>query len=226
MKICNTCKLDKELAEFGKDSSRKDGVYPVCKLCKSLRDKQDYLKNREKRLTQARDYYEENKQEILSNRDKEVQKIKCKQYRQNNKEKVAETNRAYKEANKEQIKVKQKEYRINNRDRLRERKNSNPVLKLAALMRKRVGEFLRFKSVKKQKTLIEYLGCSPEHLKIHLESLFTEGMSWENQGQWHIDHIIPLASAQTEEEIYRLNHYTNLQPLWAIDNLKKSSKIK
>jgi hypothetical protein len=50
-------------------------------------------------------------------------------------------------------------------------------------------------------------------------------MSWDNHGKWHIDHIIPLASAETEEDIYRLSHYTNLQPLWAEDNWRKNSKI-
>jgi hypothetical protein len=64
-----------------------------------------------------------------------------------------------------------------------------------------------------------------EFLKKHLEIQFIEGMSWENQGKWHIDHKIPLSSAKTEEEVYKLCHYTNLQPLWAEDNLKKGSKI-
>lgn len=50
-------------------------------------------------------------------------------------------------------------------------------------------------------------------------------MSFDNQGEWHLDHIIPLATAETEEEIIRLNHYTNFQPLWAFDNLSKGSKI-
>lgn len=74
---------------------------------------------------------------------------------------------------------------------------------------------------------IDYLGCSIIDLKKHLESQFQPGMSWENYGLkgWHIDHIIPLASANTEEEIYGLFHYTNLQPLWAADNLKKSDKV-
>ena len=50
-------------------------------------------------------------------------------------------------------------------------------------------------------------------------------MCWENHGEWHIDHVVPLASAKTEDEIYKLNHYSNLQPLWKIDNLKKSNKL-
>jgi hypothetical protein len=59
----------------------------------------------------------------------------------------------------------------------------------------------------------------------YLGDLFTEKMNWDNYGEWHIDHIIPLSSANTEEEIYKLCHYTNLQPLWAEDNIKKSNKI-
>ena len=50
-------------------------------------------------------------------------------------------------------------------------------------------------------------------------------MKWDNHGKWHIDHIIPLSSAETEEEVYNLCHYTNLQPLWGEDNLKKGKKI-
>jgi len=50
-------------------------------------------------------------------------------------------------------------------------------------------------------------------------------MSWENYGDWHIDHIIPISSAKNNDEVYKLNHYTNFQPLWALDNMKKSNKI-
>jgi hypothetical protein len=59
-----------------------------------------------------------------------------------------------------------------------------------------------------------------------LEKQFVVGMSWDNRNKWHIDHIIPLSSAKTEEEIYKLAHYTNLQPLWAEDNLSKGDTIK
>jgi hypothetical protein len=69
------------------------------------------------------------------------------------------------------------------------------------------------------------LGCTLDEFVIHLESKFQEGMTISNHGKWHIDHIIPISSAKTIEDIIKLTHYTNLQPLWAKDNLKKSNKI-
>jgi hypothetical protein len=71
----------------------------------------------------------------------------------------------------------------------------------------------------------ELLGTDLESFKAYMESLFTEGMTWENHGEWHIDHIVPLASGKTPEEIWELCHYTNLQPLWAEDNLRKHTKL-
>jgi hypothetical protein len=83
------------------------------------------------------------------------------------------------------------------------------------------------KNIIKSNTTFDIIGCSPEFLKQHIEKLFLNEMSWENYGLfgWHIDHIIPLSSSKNESEFYRLCHYTNLQPLWAEDNLKKSNKI-
>jgi hypothetical protein len=71
------------------------------------------------------------------------------------------------------------------------------------------------------------IGCVPKQLKIHIENQFTDNMSWDNYGLfgWHIDHIVPLSSAKTEEDLYKLCHYTNLQPLWAKDNWSKSNKL-
>ena len=70
------------------------------------------------------------------------------------------------------------------------------------------------------------MDCSFEEFKLHLESQFDDKMNWENQGTyWHMDHIIPISSAETEEDVYRLNHYKNFQPLYWEDNLKKSNKI-
>jgi len=84
----------------------------------------------------------------------------------------------------------------------------------------------RQKGVKSSKTL-ELLGCSVNDLKTHLESQFTECMTWENYGEWHIDHIRPCASFNLEdpEEQKKCFHWTNLQPLWAKDNLAKSDRL-
>ena len=88
------------------------------------------------------------------------------------------------------------------------------------------NSFKRCDTIKSTKT-IEILGCSFEEFKIHLESKFDDKMNWDNQGSyWHMDHVIPISSAQTEEEVYRLNHYTNFQPLYWKDNLIKSNKFK
>ena len=64
-----------------------------------------------------------------------------------------------------------------------------------------------------------------EELKIHLEKQFKPGMSWDNRKEWHIDHIVPLASAKDEETMNKLCHYTNLQPLWAEENLSKGARL-
>ena len=92
-------------------------------------------------------------------------------------------------------------------------------------MNSRLRMFLKSKKLNKTNKTFTIVGCTPSELKEHLERKFTDGMSWQNQGSWHIDHIVPLSSAQTEEEIYKLCHYTNLQPLWAKDNLKKTNKF-
>lgn len=99
--------------------------------------------------------------------------------------------------------------------------NSDPMYKLKRLVR---GATHRYIKGSKSKHTEEIIGCSWEELKEHLESNFSIGMTWENHGEWHIDHIVPLSTAKTEEEIYKLNHYTNLQPLWAKDNLQKGNR--
>ena len=88
-----------------------------------------------------------------------------------------------------------------------------------------MSEFLKVKNIRKKNKTFEIVGCTPEFLKEHLEKQFVDGMTWENRGEWHIDHKIPLSSAKTEEELYKLCHYANLQPLWAEENLKKGNKI-
>lgn len=79
---------------------------------------------------------------------------------------------------------------------------------------------------KKGKTM-ELTGCSKQELLDYLESKFSEGMTWENYGKWHIDHIRPCVSFNLEdsEEQKKCFHWTNLQPLWAVDNIRKGGKV-
>ena len=86
---------------------------------------------------------------------------------------------------------------------------------------------LSFKNLgynKKSKTF-QILGCTSMEFYKHIESQFVDGMNWNNRKLWHIDHIIPVSLAKTEEELIKLNHYTNLRPFWAIDNIRKSNKL-
>jgi hypothetical protein len=105
------------------------------------------------------------------------------------------------------------------------RKKQEPEFKLLVNMRSRLSGYLKTLNITKKNKTFEIVGCSPQFLKEHLEKQFVDGMTWENRNEWHIDHKTPLSSAKTEEELYKLCHYTNLQPLWAEENLKKSNKI-
>lgn len=69
------------------------------------------------------------------------------------------------------------------------------------------------------------LGCTWAQFVVHIERQFTKGMDWENRGQWHIDHIIPLATARDVSDVVRLNHYLNLRPMWGEENIAKGAKL-
>lgn len=101
------------------------------------------------------------------------------------------------------------------------RRKIDKLWQLKVNLRCRTYNALKIKNWRKNNTFKQYIGCKQEELLSYLESKFIEGMTWDNYGEWHIDHIIPLSIAKTEDELYKLCHYTNLQPLWAIDNIKK-----
>ena len=110
------------------------------------------------------------------------------------------------------------------REYQRERWNNDTMYRMRKLLSRRIREII---NGPKSDSISNIIGCDWNTFQQHMESQFTEGMSWDNHGYngWHIDHIIPISSAKTEEEVYKLNHYTNLQPLWAEENMKKSDKI-
>lgn len=111
------------------------------------------------------------------------------------------------------------------KERRKRKKEIDPVFKLKLKVRGMITLSFKRRNVRKNDKTEKILGCEIQTFREYFEKLFVDGMSWENEGEWHIDHIIPLASANTVEEVYKLCHYTNLQPLWAIDNIKKGDKI-
>ena len=102
---------------------------------------------------------------------------------------------------------------------------TNPIYAMKVRIRRRTASYLRSLGLKKDWKTRQMLGCTYEEFCKHLESLFSEGMTWENRKLWHLDHIIPLSSETTLEGIYKLGHYTNIQPLWGPENISKGNKI-
>lgn len=224
-KICCRCHLTKEISCFSKDKYAKDGLTYSCKECKKKQDK-EYNKNKivpieikNKKIEYQKKWREENYEKISKNRqerydnNKEIILLQNKIYRDNNLLKTKERLKIYYQNNKE----KRKKY-------LKNKTSNDHLFKLKNAIRGRIRQFLKQRGYTKKNETFDIIGCSPQFLKEHLERQFTNGMTWENRNEWHIDHIVPLSSAKTEDEIYMLCHYTNLQPLWAIDNMKKGSK--
>lgn len=107
-----------------------------------------------------------------------------------------------------------------------ERMKSDPLYVLKKRYRSRTRKLFRNKKSVKISSSMSFLGCTAEEFTKYFESKFTEGMTWDKvfSGDIHIDHIIPISSATTVEDLIKLSHFSNLQPLWAMDNLKKSNK--
>lgn len=132
--------------------------------------------------------------------------------------------------NREQELAKRKKWATENRHKVaeyqRRKRRTDALHALKVDVRIRVWQLLKQKGPNKRKSrALELIGCTWETLKEHIERQFAEGMSWENRSEWHIDHIIPLSSAKDEETLKSLFHYTNLQPLWATDNLRKGHSL-
>lgn len=183
-----------------------------------------YKKNKERKKKLDKIYKDKNKKEILLKEKKRYKK---------NRKRILETVKRYSIANKNRIREYKRKYSKLNRKKIshfqnewqKKRVKTDPLFKLIKTLRGRLLHYLRSKKLSKKHRFVEYIECSPQELKQYLENQFIDSMSWDNHGKWHIDHITPLSSAKTEEEIYKLCHYKNLQPLWAKDNLEKGNKI-
>lgn len=203
-----------------------------------------YQRNKEDINRKRTEYYKSNKNSIAEKRkirrQTEAYKAYVVSYKEKNREKILSQKResnkqnygTYKEwcnKNEDLLCQKRKAYYERNKDKIfgyiYNRKAKDPQYKLKFTLRCRIYSALKSKSWRKGGATEQLVGADYDTVKKHIEVLFKEGMTWENHGEWHIDHIIPLASAKTEEEIKKLFHYTNLQPLWAEENLKKHAKI-
>jgi hypothetical protein len=204
MKTCTKCNIEKPLNEFSKGKTCKDGYQYNCKQCSK-----NYIKQ----------YHQNNS---------DYQKQYSKNYRQN----TPEYQKHYYHSNQLHLKQYSKNYRQNNPEYQKQYYNSRRKIDSSFKLSDGIRSLIynSFKGLyKKSKKTEHILGCTIEEFIQHIQTQFTEGMTLENHGQgigkWNIDHIIPISSAKTEEEIYKLNHYTNLQPLWWEENMAKGKKI-
>lgn len=150
--------------------------------------------------------------------NKEYNSIKRKLYTEKNKEKKSKYDKEYRLRNK----LKKNKYIRNYR---KKRRLVDSTFRIIESMRSRIKSFFKLNNIKKHNRTFDIVGCTPQQLREYIEKKFVDKMSWENYGEWHIDHIIPLSSAINDDDVYKLCHYTNLQPLWSQDNFKKSNKI-
>lgn len=172
------------------------------------------------RINQERDKEAEEKRRnrrIMTNEEKREQQKRRSAKRRLNPEYRLWLKRYLREYNKAHL----EERRIKERERIA----ADPIYRFKTSVRKMICCSFSRKGKVKSRKAEDILGCTIDDFILYLQSLFVDGMSFENHGKWHIDHIVPLATAKTEEDIIKLCHYTNLQPLWAHDNISKGSKI-
>ncbi len=232
-KICSKCKEEKDIDEFNLNSLKKDGHFNWCRKCVKK-----YRHTHKEEITIRRSQYNQT--------HKKEQTEKNAQYRKNHKEEITMRKAQYNHTHKEEITIRRAQYRKTHKKEITmrraqynqthrkeqveyelNRRRTNIQYKLKVSLRKRISKVL--KGELKSKPALELLGCSIEHLKNYFESRFLSGMTWENYGLygWHIDHIMPCASFDltVPGQQKQCFHYTNLQPLWAKENLSKGAKI-
>lgn len=221
-KICSKCKIEKDVCEFNIRKNRKSGFTSHCKLC--------ICKNAKKYRVNNSDIIKYNKK-LYYDKNRETLNKKTREWYEKNSEYALQQKKDYYNQNREVVLERSKLWSKNNRDKinkyLQTKKIENPLFKLELNVRGRIKQYLKQKNITPKNKTFDIVGIGVIELKEYLEAQFLDGMSWENYGMygWHIDHKIPLCSAENETELLKLFHYTNLQPLWAKDNLQKNNKI-
>jgi hypothetical protein len=200
MKKCSFCQTYKEEITFFRNKANKDGFSSICKTCEK-----EYKKTHK---------YPSKIKATYSIAEKEVINKKARDWYKNNTDRY-----------KTRISLQRDRINTYKRSYLKKRLQEDPLFKLSCNLRSRISHGFRYLRHYKTSSTIELLGTDWLTVKTYIEKKFSEGMSWDNYGKWHIDHIIPLSSAKTKEKMEELCHYTNLQPLWARDNIIKHDKL-
>jgi len=226
-KQCIGCKIPKKLEEFYfKKTSNYHSSY--CKECERENSKKYRIVKKEQCKIYNKQYKENKKQELIE---------KNKIYYQKNKEKRTEYSQKYhannREINNEKNRQRSKKLssKLKRNERLRNRKKNDIIFKLRCDISRTICDSFKKNNLKKTNKSTSILGCTFPEFKIFLESQFEVWMNWSNHGcytkktkTWQLDHIIPISSAKTKEDLIRLNHFSNFRPLESLENLLKSNK--
>ena len=209
---CSKCKKEKSLDEFHNDKSKKDGHCSYCKVCACKSSSRWSKENREKQNEYCRQWRMKNPEKDKAMRKKERQNPERKKYQR---QWMEDWRKANPQRNKDIINKSSRKRRGTVRGKL----DSN--MKTAIC--------LSLKGMKKKRHWEDLVGYSKDELKKHIEFQFTERMSWDNYGEWHIDHIIPISFFQykiPEDVEFRMCwRLENLQPLWAFENQSKHDRL-
>lgn len=210
MKYYSGCDKIKKNKDFHKSKREKSQLSVYCKKCKREEGRIYRLKNKEKISKRMKIYHA---------KTRHLRKIKAHIYYLNNKKKISNRIKIYREKNKEHLVKKQREYS-------RRQYKNDIKFRLSCVLRTRINKAL--KGENKSLNTMFLIGCEIDYLMYHLQCKFKQDMTWDNYGDWHIDHIKPCVSFDLSKpsEQRKCFHYTNLQPLWAKENQIKHKNYK
>lgn len=223
-------KIYRENKEKIKEKHRK--YYSENKEAIRKKAKETYAQNANRIRSRNKAYRIKNREEILKREQKwrdehrEEYRARTNKYQRENKDKVAAWHKKYRDSHAEQIKTYNAKYRAKNKEEINNRRlkrlKEDPAYALKEKLRAVIRDSLRTKHKEGYKKWQYIIGCSREDLVAHLKKTWKDryGIEWVGQ-KCNIDHIKPLAKAATEEDVIKLNHYTNLQLLTPEDNWKK-----
>jgi len=231
MKKCSRCFIEKELTEFNKNNKTKDGRREKCRSCQKIEGSNYYKNNKNNISEKSKDWRDNNKQYMINYYIENKDKIKeySRDYYLENKEVILSNGSNYYSLNRERIINRVSQYYQDNKEYIneyhkmykREQYRKYPYIFAHRNILKRHLIYVNDSKLDKTSVL---LGYSSNELKEYIESLFREGMSWDNYGKWHIYHKKPLSKFDKSEKSNIVNALSNLQPLCVMENLKKSNK--